>query len=230
MAAVAAALPVVAIDVDEVLAHFLLGFCAYVNEVRGGDSSSSAGGAAAAPPLSPSHFSSYHFSGALGVNDAEASQLVQAFFASRHFRELAPLAGAKEVLLKHARSFRFVVVTSRSLDIADATRAWLDAHFAGVFALPPRFGCAYGAGPRRPKSELCREVGAVLLVDDQVAYCREAAENGVARVALFGQYAWNLLSDDDEAALPGNCLRFSSWDEVSNLLEEIAEERKGLTK
>ena len=233
----AATLPVVAIDVDEVLACFLLGFCAFVNETRAAaaasssssssSSSSGAAASAAAAPLTPAHFASYHFSPALGMSDAEASQLVQAFFASRHFRELAPLAGARDVLLKHARSFRFVVVTSRSLDVADATRAWLDEHFAGVFALPPLFGCAYGSGPKRPKSELCREVGAVLLVDDQVAYCREAAENGVARVALFGRYAWNALSDDDEAALPPTCLRFSTWPEIDELLAAIAEEGPG---
>ena len=219
MAAAAPALPVVAIDVDEVLACFLGGFCAFINETR-----AASAGAASAPLLAPEHFRSYHFSPALGVSDAEASLLVQAFFASRHFRGLAPLAGARDVLLRHARSFRFVVVTSRSLDVADATRAWLDEHFAGVFALPPLFGCAYGSGPKRPKSELCREVGAILLVDDQVAYCREAAENGVARVALFGHYAWNALSDDEEAALPPTCLRFSNWQDLDDLLLAIAEE------
>ena len=215
----AALLPVVAVDVDEVLGAFLAAFCRFVNEHR---AAAAAGGAAAPPPLSPSDFASYHFSGALGMGDEEASRLVQLFFRSRHFlRELAPLAGAREVLERHASSFRFVVVTSRSLDIADATREWLDAHFAGCFAAPPLFGCAYGAGVRRPKSELCRELGAVMLIDDQTAYAREAS-GAVERVVLFGDYAWNELSTADEAALPANVARLRGWPEVDALLASLA--------
>jgi len=224
-------LPTIAVDVDEVLGAFLAAFCAFVNEERAAAAAGAAAAGAAAlsaqPPLAPSDFKSYHFSGALGMSDAEASAAVQRFFASRHFlRELAPLAGARDVLLRHARSFRFVVVTSRSLDIADATRAWLDEHFAGCFAAPPLFGCAYGAGVRRPKSELCREIGAVMLIDDQLAYAREAAA-AVERVVLFGRYAWNALSDEDEAALPANVKRVGAWADVDEVLVALAARSAG---
>jgi hypothetical protein len=215
-------LPTVAVDVDEVLGAFLAAFCAFVNEERASAPSAGAAAAAALAAIAPSDFTSYHFSGALGMSDAEASAAVQRFFASRHFLcELAPLAGARAVLLKHAGAFRFVVVTSRSMDIADATRAWLDEHFAGCFAAPPLFGCAYGQGVRRPKSELCREIGAVMLIDDQLAYAREAAAS-VERIVLFGRYAWNALSPEDEAALPWNVRRVGGWAEVDAVLTSLA--------
>ena len=45
-------------------------------------------------------------------------------------------------------------------------------------------------GTRRSKDQICREIGAVLLIDDNIVYSSQCAVNGTLSL-LFGDYAWN---------------------------------------
>ena len=41
-----------------------------------------------------------------------------------------------------------------------------------------------------PKSQLCKNINATLLVDDSLKYARDCASNGIPCI-VFGEYAWN---------------------------------------
>jgi 5'(3')-deoxyribonucleotidase len=58
---------------------------------------------------------------------------VHAFFDTPFFTDMPPIPGAREALTALSERFRFVVVTSRQHVIRDATLAWLDRHFPGLF-------------------------------------------------------------------------------------------------
>ena len=220
--------PVVAIDVDEVLGAFVEALCAFTSSREGAEAlvaaSACAGSAEAGSSatvstrvsFTPSDFMSYDFATVWRCSLANASVVVAAFLRSPFFLELRPLAGAREVLLRHVGRLRFVVVTSRSIDIAKETRAWLDRHFEGCFdgAL---FGNAYGRFAKRNKSELCRQVGAVALVEDNAAYAFEAA-TAVKKVYLFGHYAWNTTG---ATPLPPNVKRVADWETLDGLLASL---------
>lgn len=145
---------------------------------------------------------------------------MHAFFASPYFAGLSPVKGALETLRAHADHCRFVVVTSRQHSIEDPTRAWLDAHFPGVFS-----GVAFGNhwGPhgssKRSKADMCRDVDAALLIDDNPAYAAEVAREAGISALLFGEYAWN----ETPLPLPAGVVRAVSWAHVSALLGRLRE-------
>jgi 5'(3')-deoxyribonucleotidase len=80
-----AAKPILAVDVDEVLAQFVAGLAAFHNETYG-------------TSLSVADFSSYRFKDVWGGTDAEATEKVHKFFESEHFLNLAPVPGSLEAV------------------------------------------------------------------------------------------------------------------------------------
>jgi len=218
----------IAIDIDEVLGAFLESLCLHINEkgFEGCSVSSSTSSASATSsktsPWTPEDFSSYHFNDAWGIDETSAHATMARFFSSSHFAEIKPLVGAKEVLLKHKQHFRFIVVTSRNSNLGDQTREWLNKHFDGCFE-DVMFGSAYGPGERRTKSEMCKEINAIMLVDDNPHYAAEASPVLKTSV-LFGDYAWN--RNPIGVSLPSNILRLNDWKTLDRVLDVMFEKRE----
>ena len=62
------------------------------------------------------------------------------------------------------------VVTSRQLSLQQATHSFLEQNFSGKF-LSVQFGNHWGAtGARRSKRDMCADIGALLLIDDNLQY------------------------------------------------------------
>ena len=100
----------------------------------------------------------------------------------------------------------FVIVTSRQHSIEQQTRAWVERHYPGIFCQIV-FGNHWGvSGAKRSKADLCREVGARILIDDAVDYALQCS-GSLEAVLLFGDYAWNRASPP----LPQNVERVSDW-------------------
>lgn len=215
----------IAIDIDEVLGAFLESLCLHINVLGFEGSVTSSGSTASATSSkmwTPEDFSSYHFNDAWNIDETSAHATMTRFFSSSHFAEIKPLFGAKEVLLKHKQHFRFVVVTSRNSNLGDQTREWLNKHFDGCFE-DVMFGSAYGPGLRRTKSEMCKEINAIMLVDDNPHYAAEASPVLKTSV-LFGDYAWN--RNPIGVSLPPNVLRINDWKTLDQALTVMFEKRE----
>lgn len=108
------------------------------------------------------------------------------------WRSRRPLPGSLEALRAISRSIRFVVVTSRQSVLQEVTKQWIEAHFPGVFE-GVHFGNHYSAdgSPSRSKAEICKDLGAVALIDDSRHHALACAKAGVPLVILFGDYSWN---------------------------------------
>lgn len=158
--------PVLAVDLDEVLGYFVAGLARFHNEAYG-------------TSLTPEHFGSYHFRHVWGGDEEESVRKVHEFFASPHFQDgLELVPGAQEALRKLAAHYDLVVVTSRQFAIERETRAWLDQHFPGVFRAVV-FGNHFGlTGEKRSKPDLCRDLGAEILIDDSLRYAQEVGGEG----------------------------------------------------
>ena len=183
--------PILAIDLDEVLGQFVESICVWHN--RRFHTS-----------LTSEDFISYHFSAVPGWgNDAATASKVREFLLGPsgdtnaagpaiEFLEVQPVEGAKEALTKLSTLFELVVVTARSEEIGVVTRDWLTLHYPGLFSrvILCNSYAADGTHARRSKGDVCKEIGAVALVDDNVGYCHDAART-VPFAFLFGSYAWN---------------------------------------
>ena len=100
------------------------------------------------------------------------------------------ITGARENLLKLKEHFELHVVTARPHNVREQTISWVKEHYDGIFC-DFHFGNLYGmTGERKKKSQICKEIGAVGLVDDSAGYAMDCAVNGI-KVVLFGNYAWN---------------------------------------
>lgn len=173
--------------------------------------------------LTVSTFNSYRFCEVWGGTDAESLLVVEPFLRSPHFTSGLPLvAGAVAgVQALKAAGHELHVVTSRQHFLEDATRAWLEERFGKGCFESVRFGNHWGTEGRKVgKPELCRSIGARVIIDDSIDYCRGCAEDGMEAV-LFGHYAWNKTEDAD---LPEGVVRCGSWTEVCKRIAELAEE------
>ena len=63
---------------------------------------------------------------------------------------------------------------------------------------------------------MCRDIGAIALIDDSLKYALECASD-LSHIVLFGNYGWN----QTEEPLPANVARLTNWDEVKVYLETL---------
>ena len=148
---------------------------------------------------------------------------MEEFFESEHFQNIPPIGESARMLRGLRDKCRFVVVTSRRTSLEDKTRNWLDTHYEGIFedVLFANHYASDGSSPTT-KSELCKSVGAKVLVDDSLEYIKEAASH-VTTVILFGDYSWNRISPED-LPLPSNTKRAHNWKGLAALLHQLNED------
>jgi uncharacterized HAD superfamily protein len=132
--------------------------------------------------------------------------------ASGTFSTYAVIEKATEALNQLKERFELIVVTSRQKRLKPETDAWLAKHFPDIFSTVHYAGIwdtdDVKAAIKKHKAELCRELGADYLIDDQLKHCLGAAECGM-QALLFGNYKWNRSSE-----LPKNITEVYSWDDV----------------
>ena len=66
------------------------------------------------------------------------------------------------------------------------------------------------------KSDMCKSIGAELLIDDNLHYANDCATSGINAI-LFGKYAWNKYEDD----LHENIHHVHHWDDVSDAIKKL---------
>lgn len=171
---------VVAVDVDEVLGSFLSALNKFIADRY-------------ASNHSLSEYYVYEFFKIWNCSRAEADIRVHEFFKTAYFKTgIHPIPGARHTLHKLSTFCRLSVVTSRQNAIKDHTLEWIEKHYPGLFQ-EIHFGNHFALdGQSRPKSEICRSLGAQVLIDDNPRYALECAEVGI-RVLLFdfdNSYPW----------------------------------------
>ncbi|KAI3833619.1 hypothetical protein MKX03_010663 [Papaver bracteatum] len=196
---------VVAVDVDEVLGNFVSALNRFI-----ADRYSSS--------HSVSEYHVYEFFKIWNCSRDEADIRVHEFFKTPYFKTgIHPLPGAQATLHKLSKFCNLSVVTSRQNAIKDHTIEWLEKHFPGLFQ-EIHFGNHFALdGISRPKSEICRSLGAHVLIDDNPRYALECAEAGI-RVLLFdyeNSYPW---SKSETAALHPMVTKVHNWNEVEQQL------------
>ena len=197
----------IAVDVDEVLGRFVHSLNAFCLERYG----------------SLYHVNDYHvydFAKVWNCSQDESNKRVHEFFTSRHFREgIEVIPGSYESLLRLQQEFELVVVTSRQHVIEQHTVEWLEEHFPGIFDAV-HFGNHFALeGTSRKKSEICREIGAHVLVDDNPWYAMECACAGI-QVLLYDwneAYPWS-KTDGGHGPVHENITRVRDWHEVEHVL------------
>ena len=188
----------IAVDIDDVLARNAEGFVAYSNQRWG-------------MQLTAEDYNDDWLK-VWRVDLGEAKARAKDYFQSGAFREFAPRKEALPVLKILKKRFELVIITSRQHSLAKQTSEWIDEHFTGIFS-ELHYTNIWRADLSRDmvnqtKTELCQQVGAEYLIDDQTKHCFAAAQAGITAL-LFGEFAWNR-----SAEMPNGVVRVRDWEAV----------------
>eukprot|EP01023_Acetabularia_acetabulum_P022672 TRINITY_DN2227_c0_g2_i1.p1 TRINITY_DN2227_c0_g2~~TRINITY_DN2227_c0_g2_i1.p1 ORF type:complete len:300 (-),score=24.82 TRINITY_DN2227_c0_g2_i1:347-1246(-) len=173
----------VAVDVDEVLARFLDALNLYCKDRHG-------------MVYDIADYDKYEFAKIWGCSSEYAAHIVHEFFTSEHFLEgVCVVPGSKEALdqLSSMTDVNLEIVTSRQNVITKPTKRWIYSNFPGIFGDRVHICNQWSLeGKQRSKSEVCLQIGADILIDDNPRYAVECAKKGI-QVLLFdwqSTYPW----------------------------------------
>ncbi|XP_020269331.1 uncharacterized protein LOC109844630 isoform X2 [Asparagus officinalis] len=192
---------VVAVDVDEALNKFIADRYSLNHTV--------------------SDYYVYEFFRIWNCSRAEADIRVHEFFKTHYFTSgIHPIPGARDTLHKLSSFCNLSVVTSRQNVIKDHTLQWIEQHYPGLFQ-EIHFGNHFALdGKSKPKSEICRSLGAQVLIDDNPRYALECAEIGI-RVLLFDYYNSYPWCKNDTVDSHPLVTRVKDWEEVEQNLASL---------
>lgn len=97
------------------------------------------------------------------------------------------IASASLVIEELQKKFHIILLTSRNPALEAGTRVWLKEHLPGDIDLYFAKNGRLNIG--RSKGEMCKELGAFMLIDDNIEHCQSAIDNGVEAI-VFGEYGW----------------------------------------
>lgn len=149
-----------------------------------------------------------------GIPEGQSVDWFSRYISSGRMAHLMPVDGALETLEGLRARYSLVLVTARSSLEVGYTEQWLAQHAPKLFD-----EVAFMHQWRRDEShqvtkgDICRELGADYLIDDNYNHCAGAATLG-AQAILFGEYGWN---KQDE--LPPNVSRAKDWAAVRGFFE-----------
>jgi hypothetical protein len=198
--------PIVAVDIDDVLAQFVPAFSVFAQEMW-------------SEQVTPENFTE-EWVKIFKVNDLATikARAAQMFADFDFYNDMETVSGASEILNKMSHNFRLVPMTSRIVSQRDLTMDWLNRHFGDIFE-EVIFSGAYEAKNdfnktvHKTKGNICQEIGASFLIDDQPKHANAAAECGI-KALLFGDYSWN--RDAETAA---GVTRVADWGGVADYFE-----------
>lgn len=199
---------VVAVDVDEVLGNFVSALNRFIADRYSLNHS-------------VSEYHVYEFFKIWKCSRDEADFRVHEFFKTSYFKTgIHPIPGAQQALHKLSSFCNLSVVTSRQNAIKDHTIEWIENHYPGMFQ-EIHFGNHFALhGESRPKSDICRSLGAKVLIDDNPRYAIECAEIGI-RVLLFdyeNSYPWCKTDSINQHPL---VTKVHNWEEVEQQLVSL---------
>jgi 5'(3')-deoxyribonucleotidase len=187
-----------AVDIDDVLAANAEAFVRFSNQRWGTN-------------LHPDDYTEHWFD-MWQVDNKEGLRRAEEVHTSAMFGDYAVHDDASSRVLKRlARDYDLVVITSRRLSIKSETVAWINKYYQGIFGdivFAGFFDRTHAGSFTMTKADICRDLHAQYLIDDQLKHCLAAAEAGVEAL-LFGNYRWNQAD-----ALPERVTRVANWNAI----------------
>lgn len=129
------------------------------------------------------------------------------------YADLGPDPIEAQILHRIAKGHELHLVTARKEHEREFTQEMLDRELRGVFTSMEFVGW------KGSKGEVCRSIGADVLIDDNIPHLRNAVKYGLPLrgAVLFGSYPW-------QGELPQDMVRCLDWNEVETEIARIASE------
>lgn len=193
---------IVGIDVDDVIADFNGVLQPWHNKVYGTN-------------LKREDITDYDLWNIWKCSKGEAFRRVHEFYKSSDSRKVKPVERAPEGILLLTQRYNLVAVTSRPIAIREETEDWIQRYFPAMFS-SCYFTNAFGLeGERRKKSDVCKELGVNIMIEDSPTIAQRCYDAGIKVVVLNAP--WN-----ERVALPKSIPRVDDWDGIVEKVKEFA--------
>ncbi len=123
------------------------------------------------------------------------------------------LPGALYAVSELRKRFHVILVTSRNPVLKTATRRWLDENLGIDIDIYFAKGQDHDASSLT-KGEICKNLGAWLLIDDSVEHVQSALDYGTEAI-LFGSYGWH-------SHLPKGAVNKQNWSDILEYVNDHA--------
>ena len=149
-----------------------------------------------------------------GVQDTSLIlERLTAFQHTAEYAKITPIKEAIDAVRLLAKQHELHLVTARDKSAEKVTMTMLDEYLKDCFTTIEH------VGKDRPKGEVCEEIGADVLIDDNLKHLVDALEHGMAPGGpiRFGQYPWNQSEE-----LPSGIVACHDWSAVLREIDYIA--------
>lgn len=151
-------------------------------------------------------------------SDDVAIERVNEFLRSDEHAQLVPDEETRRIVKLLAAQHELHLITGRADFLKDVTRQLLDTYFADCFVSVEHTNYVVpstSTAVRRSKGQICKSIGATVLIDDHLAHGQDALSAQLEKVILFGDYPWNFQEED----LPEAIVRCADWGSVAEELD-----------
>jgi uncharacterized HAD superfamily protein len=163
--------------------------------------------------LKKEDFKSYRFNEFRGGTMQEAVNSVKEFCYGPFFEKVQPFPNAIEVIKQLKEKNELFIVTSRPIEMKELTFKQISRYFPNTF-YDIIFSSNHYTGAKNngeTKAEICKKIGASLLIDDSLVYAKQCIENGIEVMLLDSP--WN-----QNGCIQG-IKRVKNWKEIGELLK-----------
>ena len=191
----------IAIDVDDVLANHAEAFIVFSNKNYGTN-------------ITLDGYNDHWSNIWTDVDEDEVYRRAMEFLTIESVYNFEPKEGALEVLKELSKTSELFIVTARPSHLTEVTEKWVEKHFSGIFNgihMVP----IWEPNNTVTKADICNQIGAKYLVDDNVEHCNIANDGGMQSV-IFGDYMWN-----KPLVINSNVAKCKNWSDVAEYFNLI---------
>jgi len=137
---------------------------------------------------------------------------IEMFDDSNYFNEIKPLKEAPSAILDLSSSHKLAIVTGRNEGQKEKTLLWIKKYVPQIKEI--FFIRKSVRDNSKSKAEICKEIQADILIEDNLKYAQQVAQAGI-KVLLF-DYPWNQSSN-----LNPLIIRVCGWKEALNFINSL---------
>jgi 5'(3')-deoxyribonucleotidase len=191
----------IGVDLDEILSDTLTSVLEYYNSVHKTN-------------LKRNEFVSYNYWEIWGGTKENAVKLIEDYYKTNYFKNIKPIAGAKENLenLK-SEGYEMFVITGRSDKYKKETKDWLTEHYPNIFS-DIFFANTFDIdNTDTKKSDICIKNNIPILIEDDPHHLADCAQAGIKTIVLDCPWNKNFQAE--------NSVRVFFWEEIAQKIKEF---------
>lgn len=194
--------PLIAIDIDDVIAYTTEAVCRWANELTGKNLTLDDYRVETDADYWHYYESVWEKNGMQGL---DLLKYLSDFGYDPERIKMVP--GSKQALVDLAKDFDIIFVTSRDIRTREITQKWFKDQIG--YEVRVHFASAghHDYGKNAPsKGQIAKSLGAEYLIDDNPEHVQSALDHGVKAI-LFGDYGWQIRA-------PKDMIRIKTWPEA----------------